>query len=208
MNVPPVAPGRRCCPLAVAVEKARSLRRPDGAQRWRGRGAGIEAGCRPRRDCQAAAGAGQEDPGERNPGGDGGVRRRKICMVRLAFVAQGRPMRTLCRALGRARSHAHERHHRSENWRDGRKERRPEREARLLAEIKAQITQLPTHGCRCSCALVNRQRVNTAAATPIQSQARGRRGYGTQRSALALRRAADQVRLGTDADKHVRQRRL
>lgn len=55
-------------------------------------------------------------------------------------------MKTVCRVLCVARSHVHELHHRSEDWRDGRKGRRPAGDAQLLAEIRQQITDLPSYG--------------------------------------------------------------
>lgn len=76
----------------------------------------------------------------------------------LALVARGRPMKTVCRALSVAHSHVHERHHRSEDWSDGRKGRTPTGDAQWLAEIRQQITDLPSYGYRRACALVNRQR--------------------------------------------------
>jgi hypothetical protein len=76
-------------------------------------------------------------------------------------------MKTVCRALGVARSQVHELHHRSEDWRDGRKGRTPAGDVQLLAEIREQITDLPSYGYRRACALVNRR-----AAGKGQSQAR------------------------------------
>ena len=67
-------------------------------------------------------------------------------------------MKTVCRALGVARSHVHELHRRSPDWHDGRKGRTPTGDAQLLAEIRQQITDLPSYGYRRACALVNRQR--------------------------------------------------
>lgn len=67
-------------------------------------------------------------------------------------------MKTVCRVLGVARSHVHELHHRSPDWRDGRKGRTPAGDGQLLAEIRQQISDLPSYGYRRACALVNRQR--------------------------------------------------
>lgn len=67
-------------------------------------------------------------------------------------------MKTVCRTLGVARSHVHERHHRSEDWHDGRRGRTPAGDAQLLAQIREQISDLPSYGYRRACALVNRQR--------------------------------------------------
>jgi transposase InsO family protein len=78
-------------------------------------------------------------------------------------------MKTVCRALGVARSHVHELHRRSPHWHDGRKGRTPTDDAQLLAEIKQQITDLPSYGYRRACALVNRQR---SAQTGTQGGAR------------------------------------
>ena len=68
-------------------------------------------------------------------------------------------MKTVCRVLGVARSHVHELHYRDGGWADGRKGRTPAGDAQLLAEIRAQIADLPSYGYRRACALVNRQRV-------------------------------------------------
>ena len=70
-------------------------------------------------------------------------------------------MKTVCRVLGVARSHVYELHDRSEDWRDGRKGRAPAGDAQLLAEIRQQISDLPSYGYRRACALVNRQRNTT-----------------------------------------------
>ena len=137
-------------------------------------------------------------------------------------------MKTVCRVLGVARSHVYELHDRSEDWRDGRKGRTPAGDAQLLAEIRQQISDLPSYGYRRACALVNRQRstqgstrVNPkrayrvmaqaglllpkASTAPVQQNARGQGSGWTQRSALVFRWAGDQVRLGADGDDHVRQ---
>jgi len=67
-------------------------------------------------------------------------------------------MQMVCRALGVARSHVHELHYRSPSWSDGCKGRPPAGDVQLLAEIRQQITDLPSYGYRRACALVNRQR--------------------------------------------------
>ena len=73
-------------------------------------------------------------------------------------------MKAVCRALGLARSHIHDLHHRAEDWRDGRSGRTPATDAHLVAEIRAQISDLPSYGYRRACALVNRQRTQEGAA--------------------------------------------
>lgn len=52
----------------------------------------------------------------------------------------------------------HELHHRRQDWRDVRKGRTPSGAAKLLAQIREQITDLPSYGYRRACAMVNRQR--------------------------------------------------
>ncbi|NMM80546.1 transposase [Acidovorax sp. SRB_14] len=74
-------------------------------------------------------------------------------------------MKAVCRALGLARSNIHRLQVRPRDWVDGRTQRTAAAsDAALLAEITAQITDLPTYGYRRACALVNRQRVSTGAA--------------------------------------------
>ena len=70
--------GRRFGWTAVSVAQARTPRCFDRRLRWRGSRAGIRTGGCTRGNRQAAARAGQEDLGERNPQGSRGVRRRKI----------------------------------------------------------------------------------------------------------------------------------
>ena len=73
-------------------------------------------------------------------------------------------MKTVCRVLEVARSHVHDLHHRDIDWCDGRKGRTPVGDAQLLAEIREQITELPSYGYRRACALVNRQRTTQGGA--------------------------------------------
>ncbi len=67
-------------------------------------------------------------------------------------------MKAVCRALGLARSHIHDLKRRPASWRDGRTARTPAHDAQLLADIREQISDLPSYGYRRACALVNRQR--------------------------------------------------
>ncbi len=76
----------------------------------------------------------------------------------LAIAARGRPLKTVCDALGVARSNAAQRAKRTSHWRDRRRGRRPTDDAALLVELKAQITELASYGDRRACALVNRRR--------------------------------------------------
>jgi len=68
-------------------------------------------------------------------------------------------VRPVCEALGLARSNLHARICRPSAWVDGRTGRTPRGDSELLAEIRAQITGLPSYGYRRACALVNRQRL-------------------------------------------------
>ena len=71
-------------------------------------------------------------------------------------------MKVVCHALGLARSHIHTLLNRPSSWTDGRKGRTPIQDEQVLAEIKAQIAELPSYGYSRACALVNRQRVRAA----------------------------------------------
>jgi putative transposase len=73
-------------------------------------------------------------------------------------------MKTVCLALGLARSHLHDLHRRSAEWQDGRTCRTSASDAQLVAEIRHEITELPSYGYRRACALVNRQRLQNGAA--------------------------------------------
>jgi putative transposase len=73
-------------------------------------------------------------------------------------------MKPVCEALGLARSNVHLLKTRQPLWVDGRTRRLPAGDEQLLADIRAQITELPSYGYRRACALVNRQR--TSAGTP------------------------------------------
>ncbi|WP_232245779.1 MULTISPECIES: IS3 family transposase [Delftia] len=84
--------------------------------------------------------------------------RRKKVDCALALVARGRPVKTVCRAMGLARSHVRDLLGRGEGWADGRSHRTPSDDAGLLAELRQQIADLPSYGYRRACALVNRQR--------------------------------------------------
>ena len=71
-------------------------------------------------------------------------------------------MKAVCQALGLARSNIHLLSNRSGSWVDGRTERTPHGDDQLLADIREQITELPSYGYRRACALVNRQRTNSS----------------------------------------------
>ncbi len=72
-------------------------------------------------------------------------------------------MTAVCQALGLARSNVHALRSRSPSWVDGRTERMPRGDDQLLADIREQITELPSYGYRRACALVNRQRTLSGA---------------------------------------------
>jgi putative transposase len=67
-------------------------------------------------------------------------------------------MTVVCQALGLARSNVHVLRSRPDSWVDGRTERTPLGDEQLVADIREQITELPSYGYRRACALVNRQR--------------------------------------------------
>jgi putative transposase len=67
-------------------------------------------------------------------------------------------MKPVCLALGLARSNVLVLNSRPLSWVDGRTGRTPQGDDQLLADIRAQITELPSYGYRRACALVNRQR--------------------------------------------------
>ena len=118
----------------------------------------------PGRDRQAAARAGQEDAGERDPQGGRWLCRRKKVDCALILVGRGRPVKVVCEALGLARSNVQRLRARSGEWTDARTCRTSlTDDAVLLEEIKAQIAELPTYGYRRACALVNRHRAATGA---------------------------------------------
>jgi transposase InsO family protein len=73
-------------------------------------------------------------------------------------------MKTVCRALGLARSHLHDLYRRPAEWSDSRSGRTPANDSQLVAEIRQQISDLPSYGYRRACALVNRQRAQEGAA--------------------------------------------
>ena len=72
-------------------------------------------------------------------------------------------MKAVCQALGLARSNVHGLRNRPALWVDGRTERTPHGDDQLLADIREQITELPSYGYRRACALVNRQRTSSGA---------------------------------------------
>jgi transposase InsO family protein len=73
-------------------------------------------------------------------------------------------MKPVCEALGLARSNVHALKTRPASWVDGRTQRTPQGDEQLLADIREQISELPSYGYRRACALVNRQR--TSVGTP------------------------------------------
>jgi hypothetical protein len=76
----------------------------------------------------------------------------------LTLIARGRQVKTVCEVLGVARSNVHARANRSSDWCDGRKNRRPADDEALVAEIRAEVAELPTYGYRRTCELVRRRR--------------------------------------------------
>ena len=69
----------------------------------------------------------------------------------------------VCRAMGLARSHLQDLKTRPATWSDGRTARTPAHDAQLLADIREQLSELPSYGYRRACALVNRKRQSAAA---------------------------------------------
>ena len=72
-------------------------------------------------------------------------------------------MTRVCRALGIARSHVHVLRGRPASWVDRRTDRTPHGDDQLVADIRAQIAELPSYGYRRACALVNRKRASSGA---------------------------------------------
>ncbi len=72
-------------------------------------------------------------------------------------------MTVVCQALGLARSNVCALLGRLASWTDGRTGRTPHGDEELLADIREQITELPSYGYRRACALVNRQRTSSGA---------------------------------------------
>ena len=72
-------------------------------------------------------------------------------------------MTAVCRALGLARSNVHALRAKSPSWIDHRCDRAPHGDDQLLADIREQITELPSYGYRRACALVNRKRASSGA---------------------------------------------
>lgn len=87
----------------------------------------------------------------------------------------------VCRALGVARSHLHALKSRPASWRDGRTTRTPRHGEQLLAELREQLSDLPTYGYRRACALVNRKRESQGA-----SRVNPKRVYRVMRSSGLL----------------------
>ena len=72
-------------------------------------------------------------------------------------------MTAVRQALGLARSNVHALRSRLASWTDGRTLRTPRGDEELLADIREQITELPSYGYRRACALVNRKRAGIGA---------------------------------------------
>ena len=72
-------------------------------------------------------------------------------------------MTAVCQALALARSNVFALRSRSTSWTDGRTGRTPHGDEELLADIREQITELPSYGYRRACALVNRKRAGLGA---------------------------------------------
>ena len=72
-------------------------------------------------------------------------------------------MKAVCQALGLARSNVHALRAKSPSWVDHRCDRAPHGDDQLLADIREQITELPSYGYRRACALVNRKRASSGA---------------------------------------------
>ena len=66
-------------------------------------------------------------------------------------------MKPVCEALGLARSNVHALKGRPSSWIDRRTAHTPGGDDELLAEIRAQIVELPSYGYRRACALVKVQ---------------------------------------------------
>ena len=129
-------------------------------------------------------------------------------------------MTAVCQALGLARSNVHALRGRSPSWVDRRTDRTPHGDDQLLDDIREQITELPSYGYRRACALVNRKRASSGAPRVNPKRVyrvmasnglllpkaprRPRRG-SHERHPLVLRRLRDQVRLGANRHRHVRQ---
>ena len=90
-------------------------------------------------------------------------------------------MKAVCDTLGVARSNLHQRKQRRANWVDGRSGRTPACDGELVAEITAEIAQLPSYGYRRAAALVNRAR--RAHARPAVNH---KRAYRVMREAKLL----------------------
>ena len=69
----------------------------------------------------------------------------------------------VCRALRLARSNVHATRSKPASWVDGRTQRTPRGDDQLLADIREQITELPSYGFRRACAPVNRQYAKSGA---------------------------------------------
>lgn len=132
----------------LPIAQTRTRRRADGGrQRPSGR-SGDRTRCRAPAYPRTAAAARQEDDGERDSQGRRGDRPRPKVDCALALVARGRPVKPVCDVLGIARSNISERATRPASWHDRRRNRRPVDDHSLLAELRSEITDLPSHGDR------------------------------------------------------------
>jgi putative transposase len=69
-------------------------------------------------------------------------------------------MTAVCQTLGLARSNLHTLRGRPASWVDGRTQRTPRGDEQSLADIREQITELPSYGYRRARVLVNRKRAS------------------------------------------------
>jgi putative transposase len=83
----------------------------------------------------------------------------------LTLIARGRQVNTVCKVLGVARSNVIERVKRLVDWSDGRKGRRALDDEALVAEIRAEVADLPTYGYRRACEFVRPRRCESACNT-------------------------------------------
>jgi transposase InsO family protein len=113
----------------------------------------------------------------------------------------------VCRALEVARSHLHVLKSRPAIWRDGRTARTPRHDEDLLAELREQLSELPTYGYRRACALVNRKRESQGASRINPKRVyRVMRGNGLLLPKAPRRRQSSRPHEGKVAVQHSDQR--